>query len=185
MRKNKRSDHEQADAGAPPLAKRFSRARVGYYSQPFRRSALPPPPHCHPEAVKPSGGWPSIRAKALSRHSCPGRGVSPACVAREVEDQDSGHLTCESLLGGTRSTNHRYGPGCDHDSSMRTSRITGCESTQSNLRSSLRRPGPPAGCSRCERSSLRRSLLERSLDTRSGSAASSRVVPPTCAPLQP
>src|SRR5437763_15480935 len=48
--------------------------------------------------------------------------------------------------------------------------FTGCESAQSTHRSGLRRPGAPAGCSRCE----------RSLDTRPGCAASSRVVPLTC-----
>src|SRR5207244_2381499 len=41
------------------------------------------------------------------------------------------------------------------------------------LRSSSRRPGPPAGCSRCE----------QRLDTAAGYAASSTVVLPTCAPL--
>src|SRR5215467_3656063 len=55
---------------------------------------------------------------------------------------------------------------CEHPAAA------GCESAQSILRSSSRRPGAPAGCSRCE----------RSLDSRSGCAASSRVVPPTCAP---
>src|SRR5207245_2258401 len=43
------------------------------------------------------------------------------------------------------------------------------------LRSSSRRPGAPAGCSRCE----------RRLNTASGCAASSTVVPPTCVPLPP
>src|ERR1700730_2051600 len=52
---------------------------------------------------------------------------------------------------------------------------TGCESAQSILRSSLRRPGAPAGCSRCE----------RLLDTPGGCAASSKVARPTCAPLPP
>src|SRR5438093_9874953 len=51
----------------------------------------------------------------------------------------------------------------------------GCESAQSRLRSSSRRPGAPAGYSRCE----------RSLDTAVACAASSTVVPPTCAPLPP
>src|SRR6266849_3981696 len=52
---------------------------------------------------------------------------------------------------------------------------TGCESAQSILRSSLRRPGAPAGCSRCERLP----------DTASECAASSTVVRPTCAPPPP
>src|ERR1700730_15805383 len=52
---------------------------------------------------------------------------------------------------------------------------TGCESAQSILRSSLRRPGAPAGCSRCE----------RLLDTPGGCAASSKVARPTCAPTPP
>src|SRR5438552_15963106 len=43
------------------------------------------------------------------------------------------------------------------------------------LRSSSRRPGAPAGCSRCERCP----------DTASACAASSTVVPPTCVPLPP
>src|SRR3954451_25291270 len=58
---------------------------------------------------------------------------------------------------------------CEHPVS------TGCENAQSILRSSLRRPGAPAGCSRCE----------RSLDSQIGCAASSRVVRLTCAPLPP
>src|SRR5579885_3473859 len=58
---------------------------------------------------------------------------------------------------------------CEHPGS------TGCESAQSSLRSSLRRPGAPAGCSRCE----------RSLDTPLACVASSRVVPLTCAPPPP
>ena len=38
-------------------------------------------------------GWPSIRAKILSRRSFPGQCLSTAAFAREVEDQDSGNLT--------------------------------------------------------------------------------------------
>src|SRR5262249_60732702 len=49
----------------------------------------------------------------------------------------------------------------------------GCENAQSIQRSSLRRPGAPAGYSRCE----------RSLDTGSGYEASSRVVRLTSVPL--
>src|SRR5271157_2297560 len=52
-------------------------------------------------------------------------------------------------------------------------RSAGGESAHSRFRSDRGRPGAPAGGSRCE----------RSLDTRSWCAASSRVVPPTCAPL--
>src|ERR1700681_1902803 len=52
---------------------------------------------------------------------------------------------------------------------------TGCESAQSILRSSLRRPGAPAGCSRCERLP----------DTPVSCAASSTVVRLTCAPPPP
>src|SRR5438552_4935942 len=51
----------------------------------------------------------------------------------------------------------------------------GCESAQSRLRSSSRRPGAPAGYSRCERCP----------DTASACAASSTAVPPTCVPLPP
>src|SRR5438093_11648981 len=58
---------------------------------------------------------------------------------------------------------------CEHPA------CAGCESAQSRLRSSSRRPGAPAGCSRCE----------RRLDTAAGYAASSTVVPPTCVPLPP
>src|SRR5579864_8492195 len=58
---------------------------------------------------------------------------------------------------------------CEHPGSP------GCESAQSVLRSSLRRPGAPASCSRCE----------RSLDIQLGFAASSRVVRLTCALLPP
>ena len=41
--------------------------------------------------------------------------------AREVEDQGSGNLTLNHPPEEHRSTNHRYGLNCDHDSSMRTS----------------------------------------------------------------
>src|SRR5262252_5686268 len=53
--------------------------------------------------------------------------------------------------------------------------FTGCESAQSTQRSSLRRPGAPAGCSRCE----------LSLDIPPACAASSRVVRPTYGLLPP
>src|ERR1019366_8785981 len=94
--------------------------------------------------------------------------------AREVELQSSGNLTLNHLPVEDRSTNHRFDLNLDHDSSMRTSRrragakvenvflfskacllrrllhgpLPGCESAQSTQRSSLRRPGAPAGCSR-------------------------------------
>src|SRR2546428_12973457 len=59
---------------------------------------------------------------------------------------------------------------------MRTSRLVrDARAPNQHLRSSLRRPGAPAGYSRCE----------RSLDTAAACAASSTVVPPTCAPLPP
>jgi hypothetical protein len=114
--------------------------------------------------------------------------------AREVEDQDSGNLTLNHFPVEDRSTNHRFDLNIGHDSSMRTSSRSrsrggvkvengffvfhfctahaGCESAQSIQRSSLRRPGAPAGCSRCE----------RSLDTVSACVASSRVVPLISAP---
>jgi hypothetical protein len=47
---------------------------------------------------------------------------STACFAREVEDQGSGNLTLNHFSVEDRSTNHRFGPYIDHDSSMRTSR---------------------------------------------------------------
>jgi len=126
---------------------------------------------------------------------------APLRLPEKVEDQGSGNLTLNHLSVEDRSTNHRFGPYIDHDSSMRTSRrragakvengflfskarllrrllhgpLPGCESAHSIQRSSLRRPGPPAGCSRCE----------RSLDTVSRCVASSRVVPLTCAPPPP
>src|SRR5713226_4129549 len=53
----------------------------------------------------------------------------------------------------------------DHDSSIRIPVLHRDESAQSISRSSLRRPGAPASCSR----------HERSLDTRYSCAASSRV----------
>jgi hypothetical protein len=44
-------------------------------------------------------------------------------LPEEVEDQDSGNISAESLRGGTcRSTNHRFDRTLGHDSSMRTSR---------------------------------------------------------------
>src|SRR5271157_5362140 len=52
---------------------------------------------------------------------------------------------------------------------------SGGESAQSSSRPSLRRPWGTPSCSRCERSP----------DTASGCAASSRAVPPTCVPLPP
>src|SRR6266568_7997913 len=101
-------------------------------------------------------GVPSIRAKALSRTK-----ISSA-FASEVEDQDSGNLTLNHI-----SVEDRF-----HQPSIRPSTSTmillcehpvarGCESAQSRLRSSLRRPGAPAGCSRCERCPDTRWLVER------------------------
>ena len=58
---------------------------------------------------------------------------------------------------------------CEHPASA------GCESAQSIPRSSLRRPGAPASCSRCE----------RCLDTRFGCAASSTCVRLIGAPRLP
>src|SRR5438105_8337765 len=112
-----------------------------------------------------AGGRPSIRAKALQEHSYPVQCDEHRQFAREVEDQDSGNLTLN------HSTVELVPPTID---SAQTATMillcehparAGCESAQSIQRSSLRQPGPPAGCSRCE----------RSLDTRSGCAASRRT----------
>src|SRR5438128_4467367 len=63
-------------------------------------------------------GCPSIRAKALSRTKISFAVPSTAFFAREVEDQDSGNLTLNNIPP-----------------------YAGCESAQSRLRSSSRRPG--------------------------------------------
>src|SRR5271166_7109246 len=83
------------------------------------------PPRKKPQKKKKKkndAGCPSIRAKALSRHSCPGRCASTAFFAREVEDQDPGNLTLNHSAAEHRSTNHRFDQLVGHDSSMRTSR---------------------------------------------------------------
>ena len=122
-------------------------------------------------------GCPSIRAKALSRQSYPVRCLSTAAFAREVEDQDSGNLTRESLCGGTdRSTNHRFGLNIDHDSAMRTSRPV----------RDARAPNQFIGLACADQGHPRAALDANDLWIRlSGCAASSRVVPPTCAPPPP
>src|SRR5215469_5079797 len=123
----------------------------------------------------PGAGCPSIRTKALSRYTTP-----VACRRHVNEPVWLRTKTLEHSLGITSGWN-RIPPTidpattaamillCEHPASA------GCESAQSIQRSSLRRPGAPAGCSRCE----------RSLDTGSGYEASSRVVRPTYAPLLP
>ena len=94
--------------------------------------------HTRYQQIAMLGGWPSIRAKALSRHSSPGRCESTACFAREVEDQDSGYLTCNhfsvELVPPTidSATTATMILQCEHPVA------TGCESAQSSLRSSLR-----------------------------------------------
>src|SRR6266478_8450086 len=47
---------------------------------------------------------------------------APLRLPEKVEDQGSGNLTLNHLSVEDRSTNHRFGPDIDHDSSMRTSR---------------------------------------------------------------
>ena len=47
---------------------------------------------------------------------------APLRLPEKVEDQGSGNLTLNHLPVEDRSTNHRFGPDIDHDSSMRTSR---------------------------------------------------------------
>ena len=119
--------------------------------------------------------------------------MSTACSPARLRTKITGELALiSSRWNQHRSTNHRFGLTLGHDSSMRTSSrrsrcksgkrllvfqgrrpsfapSVGCESAQSAHRPSLRRPGAPAGCSRCERSP----------DTAFACAASSRVVPPT------
>src|SRR5437667_1982854 len=73
-----------------------------------------------------------------------------------------------------RSSSHH------HARSLRTSALDYARNFTSESRlsprtASSRRPGAPAGCSRCERCP----------DTASACAASSTVVPPTCVPLPP
>jgi hypothetical protein len=46
---------------------------------------------------------------------------APLRLPEKVEDQGSGNLTLNHLPVEDRSTNHRFGPNIDHDSSMRTS----------------------------------------------------------------
>ena len=132
---------------------------------------------CHRSFVEGRHRCPSIRAKALSRTNLSWRCFKHRLVSPEkVEDQGSGTSRCNHFSVEIVPPTIDTALNIDHDSSMRTSRRrAGCESAQSIHRSSLRRPGAPAGCSRCERSP----------DTPSGYAASSRVVRPTCAPLPP
>ena len=75
---------------------------------------------------------------------------APVGVAREVEDEDSGSHR-ESLCGRTyRSTNHRFGQDCGHDSAMRTSSpLLDARAPNQYLRSSLRRPGDTRAMLRC------------------------------------
>jgi len=121
-------------------------------------------------------GCPSIRAKALSRTKMSCRCFEHRFFAREVEDQDSGNLTLNHSPVEDRSTNHRFGHDSDNDSSMRTSHLVrDARAPTQHLRSSLRRPGAAPSCSRCERSP----------DTVSGCAASSRVVRLICGPRPP
>ena len=74
-----------------------------------------------PTFSRSSCGCPSIRAKALSRHSC-----SEQCFEHRVVARDGGGPRLwkshgESFPGETnRFTNHRYGPDLGHDSSIRT-----------------------------------------------------------------
>ena len=65
-------------------------------------------------------GPPSIRTKALSRHTFSEQWFEHRVVAREGGGPRLWKSHGESFLGGTnRSTNHRYGQNGDHDSSMR------------------------------------------------------------------
>jgi hypothetical protein len=52
--------------------------------------------------------------------------LAPLFLPERFEDQDSGNLTLNhppvEMLSEDHSTNHRFGPNIDHDSSMRTSR---------------------------------------------------------------
>jgi len=101
------------------------------------------------------------------------RCASTAGVAEGLRDPDAGNSTLNhpAVVPPTidSATTAAMILLCGHPAAA------GCESAQSKPRSSLRRPGAPAGCSRCE----------RSLDAASGCAASSRVVPLICVPLPP
>jgi len=66
---------------------------------------------------------PSIRAKALSRHSSSPQ-CFPASDLREVEDRSSETLMVNQL-SADRSANHRYGLTFGHDSSIRIPVWTG------------------------------------------------------------
>ena len=137
-----------------------------------------------------------FQRKNKTELSCPVL-VTPRFARVGLRTKISRHHA-ESLFGGaSRSTNHRYGLTSDHDSSMRTSRRrragakvenifpfskarflrrllhkpSGCESAQSVLRSSFRRPGLLPGYSRCERFP----------DKLCSCAASRTVVRTTCA----
>src|SRR5271156_4621369 len=63
--------------------------------------------------------WPSIRTKALSRHTSPCRCVRAPCFAREVEDQRALVNSFASPRGGSL---HQplIRPVAAHDASMRT-----------------------------------------------------------------
>src|SRR5439155_7021774 len=105
------------------------------------------------------GGRPSIRAKALSRTKISSAVPSTAFFAREVEDQDSGNLTLNHISVEDRFHQPSIRPStstmillCEHPAlcGMRERPIN-------NLRSSLRRPGPP-------RAALDRRKIKPTLD---------------------
>jgi hypothetical protein len=122
----------------------FGGIEVGGVSRPYRDPRIGSQPFPDPtgRVARPQGasrffGCPSMRAKALSRHSCAFRCDEHRVVAREVEDRNSGtRMVNHSSVD--RSTNHRYGPNTSHDSSIRIPARNRDESAQSILRSSLR-----------------------------------------------
>ena len=80
-------------------------------------------------------GWPSIRAKALSRTKISSAVPSTAFFAREVEDQDSGNLTLNHISGEDRFHQPSIRPStsamillCEHPTScgMRERPINPC-----------------------------------------------------------
>src|SRR5581483_4058090 len=81
---------------------------------PHRESACLPVQRIHRAQVSCHknlwAGWPSIRAKALSRAWLSCRCEAAVRFARKAEDQDSVNLTLNHFSMDLRSTNHRFGP---------------------------------------------------------------------------
>ncbi len=124
---------------------------------------------------------PSIREKALSSETSPGRWVSTAGFIAELASLRSKTQEISRLISLQwnlhRSTNHRFGLKrstmillCEHPVAVAGAKVENgffvfqgrrpsfapvrldARAPNQSQRSSLRRPGAPAGCSRCERS---------------------------------